>query len=79
MRMKHPRLLNRILNTSVPCSVLITTTLSGPLYRANKSGLNYLHTPGSRILDSSNHVVGLSGLNWFGFETASNAPHGLAA
>ena len=28
---------------------------------------NYLHTSGSQILDVSNQVVGLSGLNWFGF------------
>jgi endoglucanase len=38
---------------------------------------NYLHTSGSQILDTSNQVVGLSGLNWFGFETSNNAPHGL--
>jgi endoglucanase len=38
---------------------------------------NCLHTSGSKILDSSNKVVGLSGLNWFGFETSSNVPHGL--
>src|SRR5574342_235432 len=36
-----------------------------------------LHTSGSKILDASNQVVGLSGLNWFGFETANNAPYGL--
>lgn len=38
---------------------------------------NYLHTSGSQILDASNQVVGLSGVNWFGFETSNNAPHGL--
>jgi endoglucanase len=40
---------------------------------------NYLHTSGSQILDASNKVVGLSGINWFGFETSNNAPHGLWA
>lgn len=40
---------------------------------------NYLHTSGSQIMDASNQVVGLSGINWFGFETSSNAPHGLWA
>ena len=40
---------------------------------------NYLHTSGNQILDASNQVVGLSGLNWFGFETSNNAPHGLWA
>jgi aryl-phospho-beta-D-glucosidase BglC (GH1 family) len=28
-------------------------------------------------LDASNKVVGLSGLNWFGFETSNYAPYGL--
>jgi endoglucanase len=38
---------------------------------------NYLHTSGNQILDASGNVVGLSGINWFGFETANYAPHGL--
>lgn len=37
----------------------------------------YLHTSGSRILDSSGATFNFSGLNWFGFETASFVPHGL--
>jgi endoglucanase len=40
---------------------------------------NYLHTSGSQIMDVSGQVAGLSGLNWFGFETSNNAPHGLWA
>ena len=40
---------------------------------------NYLHTSGNRILDASGKAVGLSGLNWFGFETRIYAPHGLKA
>jgi aryl-phospho-beta-D-glucosidase BglC (GH1 family) len=28
-------------------------------------------------MDASKQVVGLSGLNWFGFETANYAPYGL--
>ncbi len=39
----------------------------------------YLHTSGSKILNSANREVGLSGVNWFGFETEQNAPHGLWA
>src|SRR6266540_214325 len=38
---------------------------------------NYLHTSGNQILDASDRVVGLSGVNWFGFETSNNLPHGL--
>jgi endoglucanase len=36
-----------------------------------------LHTSRSKILDASNEVIGLSGLNWFGFETSNFAPYGL--
>ncbi|HTP00924.1 MAG TPA: cellulase family glycosylhydrolase [Anaerolineales bacterium] len=42
-----------------------------------KAASNYLHTSGSKLLDPSGQVAGLSGLNWFGFETANYAPHGL--
>jgi endoglucanase len=38
---------------------------------------NYLRTSGNQIVDSSGKVVGLSGVNWFGFETELRAPHGL--
>jgi endoglucanase len=40
---------------------------------------NYLHTDGSRILDSNNNQVILTGINWFGLETENFAPHGLWA
>lgn len=40
---------------------------------------NYLHTEGHRILDSNGNQVVLTGLNWFGLETESYAPHGLWA
>lgn len=45
--------------------------------RPTQAATNYLYTSGSRILDADNHPVGLSGLNWFGFETSNYAPHGL--
>jgi endoglucanase len=38
-----------------------------------------LHTSGGNIVDASGNVVHLSGVNWFGFETSSFAPHGLWA
>lgn len=53
-------------------AVMLSTNLS-----QTKIGSNYLHTSGNRILDASGRVVGLSGVNWFGFETESRAPHGL--
>lgn len=37
----------------------------------------YLSTKGNRIIDSKGNEVGLSGINWFGFEEYTNAPRGL--
>jgi endoglucanase len=36
-----------------------------------------LHTQGSNIVDANGNAVHISGVNWFGFETQSFAPHGL--
>ena len=38
---------------------------------------NYLHTSGTKIVDSKGNVVRLTGLNWFGMETSNYCPHGL--
>jgi len=40
---------------------------------------DYLHTQGSQIVDSAGRQVILTGINWFGLETDSYAPHGLWA
>lgn len=58
-------------------SLLISLSLPGITAHRAMAASNYLHTSGSKIYDSSNQVVGLSGLNWFGFETANNVVHGL--
>jgi len=39
----------------------------------------FFHTSGNQILDSSNQPVRIAGVNWFGFETDTYAPHGLWA
>jgi len=44
---------------------------------APKSG--WFHTRGRDIVDSQGNVVRLTGINWFGLETATFAPHGLWA
>lgn len=49
------------------------TSGSGPL----PPGIGYLHTRGADIVDSSEQVVRLAGLSWFGMETDWMAPHGL--
>lgn len=57
--------------------LLVVAALFSTNFRQPTFASNYLHTSGNRILDASGNVVGLSGLNWFGFETDVRAPHGL--
>ncbi|HSL46497.1 MAG TPA: cellulase family glycosylhydrolase [Anaerolineales bacterium] len=45
--------------------------------KQTQAASNYLHTSGNRILDASGREVGLSGINWFGFETENRVVHGL--
>ncbi|MBI5030926.1 MAG: cellulase family glycosylhydrolase [Chloroflexi bacterium] len=56
-------------------AVLALSTLRSPSTHASGSG--YWHTNGNQILDSNNRPVRIAGINWFGMETASYAPHGL--
>lgn len=44
---------------------------------ASAAGTGYWRTSGSRILDAAGQPVRIAGINWFGFETANYAPHGL--
>lgn len=37
----------------------------------------FLHTNHSQLVDATGKVVHLTGVNWFGFETSTFAPHGL--
>ncbi|HEY6922058.1 MAG TPA: hypothetical protein VI653_01225, partial [Steroidobacteraceae bacterium] len=39
----------------------------------------YWHTSGSKIVDSSNTTVRITGVNWYGFETTDHLAHGLWA
>lgn len=39
----------------------------------------FFHTQGNQIVDDAGHAVKIAGVNWFGFETATFAPHGLFA
>lgn len=38
-----------------------------------------LSTSGNQIVDADGHAVRITGVNWFGFETSTSAPHGLNA
>ena len=39
----------------------------------------FLHVEGSRLLDDEGNEALLTGVNWFGFETSNQSPHGLWA
>jgi len=57
-------------DTPSPCA----TAAPAPTDSAN---LNYLYTEGNRILDAAGREVRITGINWFGLETSTFAPHGL--
>jgi hypothetical protein len=56
---------------------LLSCAIAAGVYPAYSQ--NYLHTSGNQILDSGNHVVRLTGVSWFGFETSTFCPQGLWA
>lgn len=45
--------------------------------RGNGTGVGYWHAEGAHLVDSNGDAVRMTGVNWFGFETSTNAPHGL--
>ena len=53
------------------------TSKQSPAITTPPPPLNYLHTAGATIRDASGAVVTLTGINWFGMETGTLAPHGL--
>lgn len=56
-------------------SLVLTQIHPGQAHAAVGDG--YWHTSGSQILDSSNNPMRITGINWFGFETANYSVHGL--
>jgi endoglucanase len=68
--------------TAVPSATAVANpaaTATSPAKPDPLAGLNYLHTDGAKILDSANNEVLLAGVNWFGLETDTLAPHGIWA
>ncbi|MDL4819512.1 cellulase family glycosylhydrolase [Actinomadura opuntiae] len=41
------------------------------------AGTGYWHTSGRQLLDADGQAVRMTGINWFGAETANYTPHGL--
>jgi endoglucanase len=57
--------------------VLVPIIRSAP--NADAAGAGYWHTNGRQLLDANNQPVRMTGINWFGLETANYTPHGLWA
>src|SRR5437762_8143149 len=60
-------------------AALVAVTVSATPAAAAGTGTGYLHTSGSKIVDSTGATVRLTGLNWFGMETDNHTFHGLWA
>jgi len=46
---------------------------------ATSSTATFLHVEGNRLLDGNGKAARFTGVNWFGFETSNEAPHGIWA
>src|SRR5262245_30114365 len=79
--MKRPtrrNVLMALLPALVMAALVPLVSLSHPTPLA-AAVAGYWHTNGKQILDSNNQPVRMTGLNWFGLETANFTPHGLWA
>lgn len=53
---------------------------ASPVDGANRPAVtSYLHVEGNQLFDDQQNSVRLTGVNWFGFETGNEAPHGTWA
>lgn len=68
-------------SASQESTVEATTSLSSATTAAASTavGTGYFQTQGNQILDAAGNVVKIAGVNWFGLETKTFAPHGLWA
>jgi len=76
---RWPTSLGKRLAAAAAITVAFTGTLAMATPAQAASGLPALPlaTQGSDIVDAKGKTVVLQGVNWFGFETANHAPHGL--
>lgn len=75
-RWRRKNVLHQGLAGLVLCSLLLFQ-VPDLTTRPQSTTASCLRTSGSKILNASNQEIKLSGLNWFGFETSNQAPHGL--
>ncbi|MBI2942116.1 MAG: cellulase family glycosylhydrolase [Chloroflexi bacterium] len=64
-------------NTRPPTPGLVPPAAPTPPPEPKKP--NYFSTRGAKIVDASGNEVRITGVNWFGMETGTYAPHGLWA
>jgi aryl-phospho-beta-D-glucosidase BglC (GH1 family) len=65
-------------NDPLPAISINDTSVQEPTSSTGTAS-GYFHTSGNQILDANNQPVRVAGVNWFGMETNTFAPHGLWA
>ncbi|MEV0271625.1 cellulase family glycosylhydrolase [Hamadaea sp. NPDC050747] len=65
------------LAVSAATFVVATLLTTASPAQAAGTGVGYLHTNGSKLVDSTGATVRLTGINWFGMETDNRTFHGL--
>lgn len=79
---------SRIVGISFACLLLLSTVTACGMFPSPAQSIvpplppgmiadGPLHTQGSQLVDADGHLVHLTGVNWFGFETSTFVPHGL--
>jgi len=71
--------LQRRLTAAVAVALVVSGCGVGGLGWGSSDRQGPLHTSHAQLVDASGHEVHLTGVNWFGFETGTFAPHGLWA
>jgi aryl-phospho-beta-D-glucosidase BglC (GH1 family) len=65
--------------TIAPVKTQTAATVKTSQQLANTGKPNWLRVEGTKLYDSHNHLVRMTGVNWFGFETKNMIPFGLNA
>jgi endoglucanase len=75
-RLTRPHALLAMLPALLVLALVPFVNLAAPP-QAAAAGAGYWHTSGRQLLDADNRPVRMTGINWFGLETANYTPHGL--
>lgn len=74
--MRRRNALSALLSAVLVLALVPLVNLASPAPAA-AAGEGYWHTNGRQLLDANNQPVRMTGINWFGLETANYTPHGL--